>query len=487
MQRRREPAPVAAEPLSVPEPAAGFVEPVSRLRVRVSEQLATGRPALSLGWGWRWLDARWMIGLIALEVIACMLVLVPPGEIASVGSGLGEYAASLATGRGYRMDVPCAQLDHTRRMPLGPAFLAAVAWLGGGVWAAVLVRLGLLLSLLVTVVARFARLQGRPWWRSPVWTGLFLLLAAAPLFAKHLAQLGYEEGFSIALIPCLMLAGLSVLDPSPAADARRPAWSLLFGALLAGVFLLKSGYFAIHLVGVAALLWVCARRPHRLHWLGLVVALAGPLGWAAFVFHVSGRISLGTSWDGENLFRGWSSAGLQVYPWQSLDRLFDTPAIAVPGGVVEAPRVPPRCSFGGEWAWSDHYRDRALDWAATAPRSAARFILEKARVVLLEVRPVPLSGMGDPLRALVVISSFLLLRGVGLVALVAAFRRRLVLRRRLPQLLFGACALLALSLPLLVGFAYDRHTFVLLVAFLFLAAGLASRLESSEGLPRAGL
>jgi hypothetical protein len=487
MQRRREPSFVEPEPVSVAEPAPSFVEPVSRLRVRVSERPTTGRLAPTEYFRWGRIDARWMIALIALEVLACVLVLVPRGEIASVGSGLGEYAASLATGRGYRMDVPCAQLDHLRRMPLGPAFLAGVAWLGGGIWTAVLVRLGLLLSLLVTVVACFASLHGRSWWRSPVWTGVFLLLAAAPLFAKHLAQLSYEEGFSIVLIPCLMLAGLSVLDPSPVADARRPAWSILFGALLAAVFLLKSGYLGVHVVGVAALLWVNARRPHRLHGLGLIVALAGPLGWAAFVFHASGRLSLGTSWDGENLFRGWSSAGLQVYPWQSLDRLFDTPAIAVPGGLIEAPLAPPRCAFGGEWAWSDHYRDRALGWAVSAPGSAARFILEKARVVLFEVRPVPLSGMADPLRAVVVIASFLLLRGLGLVALVGAIRRRSALGRRLPQLLFGAFSLLALSLPLLVGFAYDRHTFVLLVAFLFLSAGLASRLESSEGLPRAGL
>ncbi len=486
MRQRRDPAAVAPEPVTGAEPAPSFVEPVSRLRVRVTERPAIGRLAPSLALPWRWLDARWMIALIALEVAACVLLLVPRGEVASVGSGLGEYAASLAAGRGYRMEVPCAQLDHVRRMPLEPVFLAAVARLGGGVWAAVSVRLALLLSLLVASVACFTRAPGRAWWRSPVWTGAFLLLAAAPLFAKHLAQLGYEEGFSIVLIPCLMLAGLSVLAPAPAAGAR-PAGSIAFGALLSGVFLLKSGYVAVHGVGAAALLWLCLHRPHRLHWLGLLVALAGPLGWAAFVFHATGRMSLGTSWDGENLFRGWSSAGLEVYPWQSLDRLFDTPAIATPTGVIEAPLAPPRCAFGGEWAWNDHYRDRALGWAADAPGSAARFIVEKARVVLFEVRPVPLSGMSDPLRAAVVILSFLLLRGLGLVALVWAFRQRGPLRGRLPQLLFGAGSLVALALPLLVGFAYDRHTFVLLVAFLFLAAGLASQLESSEGPPRARL
>ena len=113
--------------------------------------------------------------------------------------------------------------------------------------------------------------------------------------------------------------------------------------------------------------------------------------------------------------------------------------------------------------------------------------MQKALVVLLEVRPVPGVGASDPLRALVVVQSFLVLRGAGLVALVIGWRRRATLARATPSLLFAAGASLALCVPLIVGFAYDRHSVVVIVAFLFLATGIlarAMREESSGAVPR---
>jgi hypothetical protein len=202
------------------------------------------------------------------------------------------------------------------------------------------------------------------------------------------------------------------------------------------------------------------------------VALAAPLAWGAFVLRASGRLSLGTSWDGENLFRGWCDAGSRIYPWQSLDRLFDTPSIAIPSGAVPAPHAPPRCAFPNEWAWSDHYRDRALAWAVESPVRAARYALQKALIVLLEVRPVPWLGASEPARAFVVVLSFLVLRGAALVALAIGWRRRAALAQAVPSLMFAAGACAALCVPLIVGFAYDRHSVGVLIAFLFLATGI---------------
>jgi hypothetical protein len=354
----------------------------------------------------------------------------------------------------------------------------------------VVVRLGLLLSLLVWLVARFARAHGPSWWRSPAWLGLFAVLAAAPVFAKHLAQTAYDEGFSLVLIPCLLIAGLGTVDTSPGADARRAFWCISLGALLGAVFLVKSGYAPLHGVGCVALVWAGLRHRQRSAWVGLLVALAAPLAWGAFVLRVSGRLSLGTSWDGENLFRGWCDACYRIYPWQSLDRLFDTALITTPDGAVPAPLAPPRCAFSSEWAWSDHYRGRALAWASHTPARAALFAMQKAFVVLLEVRPVPRVGASDPLRALVVVQSFLVLRGAVLVALVIGWRCRAALARATPSLLFAAGASLAVCAPLIVGFAYDRHSVVVIVAFLFLATGIlarAMREESSGAVPRSFL
>jgi hypothetical protein len=422
---------------------------------------------------WRRIDGRWLVGLIALEVIVYLVVFVPRGAVASAGAGLGEYAASLASGQGYSMPLSCGQIDRARRMPLAPAFLAAVALAGGGVWAAVVARLALLLALLVAAIASGSR-PGERWWHNPIWTLLLALLAAAPLFAKHLAQLGYEEGFSIVLVPSLVLVGLSVLHPST--EARQPRVDVGFGVLLGAVFLAKSGHAPLWLVGTLALGWAAFRRGRSSAWLGLLLALAAPLAWVAFVFAATGRADVGTSWDGENLFRGWCDVCSRVYPWQSLDRLFDTPAIGTPDGIVSVGVVPPRCVFASEWAWSDHYRDRALAWALAAPAEAARFLLRKVWVVLFEVRPVPLVGSLDVTRSAVVIGSFVLLRGAALGALVFGWRLRARLACFTRGVLFGAACCAALCVPLLVGFAYDRHSVVVLVAFLCAAAGIASRL-----------
>jgi hypothetical protein len=441
---------------------------------------------------WRRVDARWLVALIALQVVVYLILFVPRAGVDTAGAGLGGYAASLATGHGYSLSLPCGQLDHARRMPLAPAFLAAVALAGGGVWAAVLVRLGLLLGLLCAAIASGNR-PGERWWRQPVWMLLLALLAAAPLFAKHLAQLGYEEGFSIALVPSLVLVGMSVLDPP---SERRRGWvDVGFGALLGAVFLVKSGLAPLWLVGCATLAWAALGRRRASAGAGLLLALAAPLGWVAFVFAATGRVDPGTSWDGENLFRGWCAACARIYPWQSLDRLFDTGAIATPGGLVPTALAPPRCAFPSEWAWSDHYRDRALEWVAAEPGEAARFLLHKAWVVLLEVRPVPLVGGLDATRSAVVIGSFLVLRGAALGALAVAWRRRAVLAGFTRFWLFGVACCAALCVPLLVGFAYDRHSVVVLVAFLSAAAGIASRSgqsglrldEKSEAFPSRGL
>src|SRR5690606_36222471 len=108
-----------------------------------------------------------------------------------------------------------------------------------------------------------------------------------------------------------------------------------------------------------------------------------------------------------------------------------------------------------EWAWNDHYLARALAWGEASPGAAALYLLEKARVVLFEVRPVPRVGGGGALRSWVITGSFLLLRGALLGALVLAWRARGRLRQHAALSAFAAAASLALCVPLLVGFAYD--------------------------------
>lgn len=417
-------------------------------------------------------DGRVFAALIALEVLVALVLLVPRSDVAATGAGFGDVAAALLRGDGYGMRVPCGQFDVARRLPLAPVFLAAVGLLGGGAWSAVLLRGALLASLAGLTLSRFCAARGQRCWQNPVWTALLALLACCPMFAKHLSQLSYEEGWSLVLVPCLLVAGVAVLDTSATASRSRGAWGLALGALAAALFSLKSTYLPLHLCACAALAWAALRRRSRWSGLGLLLALCAPLAWGSFVWARTGQFSVGSSWDGENLFRGFCQACALVYPSQSLDRLFDTAVLATPSGPVHAEALPGRCAFTGEWAWDAFYRQRALADAG-APGIGA-YLGKKLGVLLFEVRPVPWVGNGGALRSALVLVSFVLARAALGLALVLGWRWRRALRRQPSVLVFGGAALAALAAPLLVGFAYDRHTFVLLVAAAALAAAIAT-------------
>lgn len=463
------PARQPVTPLAAPAPPSDDLALAGATsHVRVPGRLVRGFRRLAR------LDGRVLLGAIALQVLLALWLLVPRAGVAAAGAGFGEYAASLMAGNGYRMEVPCGQLDVARRMPLQPAFLALVGLLGGGAWSAVSSRAVLLAAVSLLVISRFASERGVRWRMGSPWTAALAVLALCPMFAKHLSQLGYEEGWSIVLVPCLLVAGVAVVDPSPVAARSRGNWSLTLAGLAAAVFLLKSAHLPLHLCACAALGWACWRHRSPLAGLSLLLAACAPLGWAAFVLVRTGQLGLGSSWDGENLYRGLCAACARVYPTHSLDRLFDTPLLMTPSGPVVAEVLPPRCAFHGEWSWHGHYRDRALAAARGDSVGLLAYLAKKLGVLLLEVRPVPLLAAGGLARWLIVVPSFVLARCALALALVLGWRRRAELRRLTPALVFGAAALLACCLPLLLGFAYDRHTLVVLVAGLFFAAAIAT-------------
>jgi hypothetical protein len=469
---------VARQPFVPPPPSHERAPAGVSSHVRVPGRLARAMRQLDR------LDGRVLLLAIGLELLIALWLLVPRAGVASAGAGFGEYAASLLAGNGYRMQVPCGQLDVARRLPLQPLFLAAVGWLGGGLWSAVLARGALLAALCGLSISRFAAERGVRWWQSRHWTLLLAVLCACPMFAKHLSQLSYEEGWSIVLVPCLLVAGMAVVDPSPNAARSRGAWSLALGVLAAAIFLLKSTYLPLHLCACAALAWACLRHRSALAGIGLLLGACAPLGWLAFVHARTGQLSLGSSWDGENLYRGLCEACARVSPTHSLDRLFDTPLLSTPSGPVTTDVLPPRCAFHDEWSWHAAYRERALAAAQSSGSGTLGYLARKLGVVFLEVRPVPHLGAGGWPRLLTVLPSFVLARGALAIALVQGFRQRAELRRLTPPLFFGAAVLLASIAPLIVGFAYDRHTLVVLVTGLFFAAAITTMLQAGAASER---
>lgn len=420
------------------------------------------------------LDSRLLAAAVLVEVLVALWFLGSRGEAHDVGFGFAPYVRSLIADRGYVAEV-CegTQLDFLSRMPFLPLFLASMGKLGMSLLAATFVKSVLLLGLLLMVLRRFCVTLSCDWRRSALVKMLLLLFLFTPLSAKHLSQLHYEESVSVLLLPLMMITAVAVAGGKAFQSTRR-FWTFAFVGSLGMLYLLKSSYRPLFCVGALGLFYSEWRRPQR-DVAVCILACAFPVGWGLFSFFTTGTFQFGSSWDGENLYRGLSEGGLKLYPWVSLDRLMDSGVVETPAGQVSIEQVAGRCAFQDELSWSAHFAKRARHFATTEKALAADFLLKKAHVVFLDVRPTPRTEEPGGIKELIVMGSMLISRaGLAAVAAWTAVRWR---HLDLFSLIFVIALAAALTCPLLVGFAYDRHVFCLNMAVLW---GLAAVLMTAR-------
>jgi hypothetical protein len=192
--------------------------------------------------------------------------------------------------------------------------------------------------------------------------------------------------------------------------------------------------------------------------------------WGIHTESNSGTLHLSSSWNGENLFRGYNSESRAIYPQISLDRIFDSKSTVLEDGTRVALgdySDGPQC-FADEWAWNQSYSQLAQAWLKSHPLDALLFNFHKAWVTLLEIRHTPyqISALEPdppyPRAVLLAMAGWMVFARLVSFILLARLIVDFVRGRRADSL--WTLALLAAAFaPYLIVFSYQRHVVPLLV------------------------
>ena len=218
----------------------------------------------------------------------------------------------------------------------------------------------------------------------------------------------------------------------------------------------------------------------------VVLGLLPMIAWGSFTLAATGRWSLSSSWNGENLLRGFNSESYEIYPDVSVDRIFNTTeAVMVDGRIVPMGHWIDRPKFDDEWRWSDYYANLAKQWALSHPKEVFLFTLKKAWAVFVDVQRVPrktvagaekepwFGGVGEA----VGVGWMVIARILFVAFCVGAFVEARATRSIGP--LWPVAVLAAYSAPYVIVFASQRHVIPMLMYAGLSFAGTLSRLPAA--------
>jgi len=412
-----------------------------------------------------------LLAFIPRSWIAAHMLYGSDQPVFDIGFGFGGYIRELLQSGTFRSCSflpfqPCHPgiCTSSTRMPFLPLLLAGLAAVVGtkslfvalarcGV--AVVLSTGFLAFLTVDVEL--------------TWFGVALVYALyfGPQALKHGATLDYEEGLFIDLSLCLAIAICYLLRP----DLTQSAWRRAFMALAAValsviMYLTKTTALLMLLVVLLLVMTRGVGRPVKLACL-LIVAL--PVGaWLAHNLRSSGVATASSSWNGENLFRGYNNESYELYPQIHLDRIFDSRLAILDDGrsVALGAHKSDRC-FNDEWTWNQTYGQMARRWLVDHPGTALAFAARKLWVTLFEVRHTPVYDSATDKR----VDGARFLRVLMLVWMVIArlpfflllaFVYRDLRAGRNPSYGWAALLLAAGCAPYVLVFSYERHVIPIL-------------------------
>lgn len=408
-----------------------------------------------------WLGA---VGLMLALKLAAVVLYVPASKsIFDLGFSFDPYVRSLHDGEGFRS---CAAYgcDHSTRMPALPFFVYALSFLTLKLRAAAAIK-AIVMSAIVYFAARdFAeRLAARNSLQFALYAGLAAFVMFSPDLVKHMTALQYEEGYLIEIQAVTVLTTLTLLAKD--AGQRRFRDFLLPIGFASLAYLFKSSQI---LVWAVVTLAVCGaalpvRRPHFATVL-VGLALVAPGGWLAHNIAAGDRASVMSSYDGENMFRGWNAHTLDLFPACHLDTLF-VALRTCEGRPLNLPQEAGRAAFPDEWAWNDAYKQRATDWIRDNRGEAAKTFAVKAATFLLWPRMVPYLLMDEttetrrkPAEEIFCALWIVVGRVIELAAL--AMGGWLAWRGRGRARVIGVVSLgllAAYAIPYILGFSTERH------------------------------
>lgn len=419
-----------------------------------------------------------LIALYASIATASVLIMFARGtgvsSLFQLTNGFGPLAKNLVEGGGFvdctgtfvdaALLQPCLQ---AHRLPLATWVIAGLAtFFGDDPLAA-----GLAKAVLFVVPLAAAHLLAlRSVWRHGSGTVTVAVLViplgvlAIPAVLINTVNMQVEEGYAYSLIAfafCFLLFF----------DRQTPRSTLLtgaFGLSLTAIFLAKSSFlpFMLLLILFHTRLEASARRRA----LVIVLALAGPVGWAIHSHEATGRWSLGTSSNGMNFLKGNNAGIIDHYP--PLTGTLDAHDAALFAGRT----------YPDEWRFHDDSLRRAIAFITAEPELFVTLAWRKFSVLFLSVEKVgsaPYAGfLGILERGGLVVARLLAI--ATLVALAAAVHRRHPRAGWAMLLFLGSVA--ALAAPYIVGFAFTRHASVMFLPCAFaLCHALASLVPGRTG------
>ena len=261
------------------------------------------------------------------------------------------------------------------RLPFIPFFLMALKdTLGDDLRWVALVKCLLFGGLLVAAVTTVLRTA-----RAPLWAVLLLLgvVLTMPRWAVNVFEVGLEEGYNITVLALLFV----LLWFDDAAGRARVGWVMTVGCLLVLLLFLKS-----------SMVYWCLAVPvfvgfRRRDWREAVVLMSlvaiGLYGLAAFNERNSGHFTIGSSWEGWNLYKGNSEHSLELYPPYSLDILDYEGKV-----VADRPLV-------DEWDHNAYFKQRAVAFIQAHPGAFFELAVRKAWIFYGEIRASGLSKRGE--------------------------------------------------------------------------------------------
>jgi len=411
--------------------------------------------------------------------IAAHMLYAGDQSVFDIGFGFGGYVQELLQSGTFRSCralpfEPCHPdvCTTATRMPLLPLLLAGLATAVGTNSLYVALAKCAATALLCAGFLAFLSMDVQ---LTTAGVALLYALYFGPQALKHGAALDYEEGLLIDLSLCLGIAVCYLLQPALTDNARRRAAMAVAAVALSVVMYLTKNTALLTLLLV--LLLVMLQGGSRRGKLVCALIVMVPMGaWLGHNLRAAGVASLSSSWNGENLFRGYNSESFELYPQIHLDRIFDSRQAWLDDGR----RIPlgahrqDRC-FENEWSWNAAYGQLAQHWLVNHPGEALEFAGRKLWVTLFEVRHTPTyesatdkQREGSPLiRA--VMSSWMLIARLPFFILLACLYRDLRVGRN-PTYLWAALLLAAGCLPYILVFSYQRHVIpVLQMAAVMLA------------------
>jgi hypothetical protein len=344
--------------------------------------------------------ATWL--LVAMPLLAlvprCYLIMhslyADDADVVDLGFGFGEYVRNLLQSGQFRSCTPLPFIPcdpgictGATRMPGIPLLLAALAeFVGRGTESVAIAKCFLLAAVVTMLLVMATRRLRVPMFGVLLLYGLYF----GPQALKHGASISYEEGVILDLSLCLAIATAYLIrNDLGASSGQRSVMAVTAVAIAASMYVIKTTAL-LSLVVVLLMVLTLPRISGYSKVLGLALVAVPLVLWAGHNLAFSGRASLSSSWNGENLFRGYNSESVALFPQISLDREFDsTVAVLGDGTVVPLGNYTNKRCFKNEWDWNDFYAKEARQWALDHPLLALRFDLTKAWIALLGVQHTP--------------------------------------------------------------------------------------------------